>query len=132
MTPEELAKLLLGLIKERKPDFKERNMPEWIKHIDWMIRIDRRKPERIEEVIRWCQNNDFWQNNILSTKKLRFQFDQLELRMASDKRIRQVEKPKIRLCSCGKPATIIINGEGAWCSECKAEQRKQQRKAWIR
>jgi hypothetical protein len=50
-----------------------------------MIRLDERKPERIEQVIRWTQQDPFWQGNILSTAKLREKFDQLELKMGSKK-----------------------------------------------
>lgn len=74
-----LASLLLQKIRERKPDYKEPNLQSWAKDIDLMLRIDKRKPEIIEKVILWCQADDFWQNNILSTRKLRKQFDRLEL-----------------------------------------------------
>ena len=50
-----------------------------------MLRIDKRTPEEIEEVIRWCQNDSFWQANILSTKKLREKFDQLAIKMQKQK-----------------------------------------------
>jgi predicted transcriptional regulator len=76
-----LAELLLNLILERKPDFKKPNLQQWAKSIDCMIRLDRRAPERIEAVIRWCQRDSFWQGNILSTAKLREKFDQLEMKM---------------------------------------------------
>jgi len=76
-----LSELLQNLILGRKPDFKKPNLQKWAIHIDRMIRLDNRKPETIEKVIRWCQTDDFWQNNILSTAKLRKQFDKLELRM---------------------------------------------------
>lgn len=76
---QKLASLLLQKIRERKPDFRKPNLKQWAKHIDAMIRIDKRKPETIEKVIIWCQADDFWQNNILSVEKLRKQFDRLEL-----------------------------------------------------
>ena len=76
-----LAKLLLDLIRKRKPDFKEPNLPAWAKEVDKMIRIDQRKPSEMEAVIRWCQGHDFWQNNILSAAKLRKQFDRLQMQM---------------------------------------------------
>lgn len=76
-----LAELLLNLILERKPDFKKPNLQAWAKYIDKMIRGDKRTPERIEAVIRWCQRDSFWQANILSTAKLREKFDQLEMKM---------------------------------------------------
>lgn len=76
-----LATLLFSEIRKRKPDFKQPNLQSWAKEIDKMLRLDKRKPERIEAVILWCQTDDFWQDNILSTHKLRRQFDQLELKM---------------------------------------------------
>jgi len=84
-----LARLLFDLIRQRKPDYKEPNLQKWAATVDRMIRLDHRKVDRIEAVIRWCQadttpkgtRNFCWANNILSTEKLREQFDQLELRM---------------------------------------------------
>lgn len=74
-----LSEYLFKHIKRRKQDFKEPNMHSWAKQIDLMIRIDKREPDVIREVIKWCQDDDFWQNNILSTTKLRKHFDKLEL-----------------------------------------------------
>jgi hypothetical protein len=81
-----LASLLLNLILERKPDFRKPSLQKWAVHIDRMIRLDHRKSERIEAAIRWCQKDDFWQNNILSTEKLRKHFDRLELEMARNQK----------------------------------------------
>jgi uncharacterized protein YdaU (DUF1376 family) len=75
-----LSKLLADRILERKPDFKSPNLQTWAKSIDLMLRVDGRPPEAIEQVILWCQSDPFWQNNILSTDKLRKQFDQLDLK----------------------------------------------------
>lgn len=76
-----LAELLFSQIRLRKSDYKEPNLQNWSKHVDYMIRLDEREPERIEDVIKWCQEDDFWQDNVLSTATLRKKFDQLELRM---------------------------------------------------
>ena len=46
-----------------------------------MIRRENRAPDDIEHVIDWCQQDDFWKSNILSTVKLRKQFDQLSMKM---------------------------------------------------
>jgi hypothetical protein len=89
-----LAKLLFDLIRERKPDFKEPSLQTWALAVDRMIRLDKRNLERIEAVIRWCQadviprgpNRFCWANNVLCTEKLRKQFDQLELKMATASR----------------------------------------------
>ncbi|MFH1952541.1 MAG: replication protein [Pseudomonadota bacterium] len=76
-----LSKLLLDSIKNRRPSFKEPNLRSWSKEVGRMIRIDKREPEEISDVIEWCQEDDFWQNNILSTSKLRQKYDQLALKM---------------------------------------------------
>ena len=84
-----LARLLFDLIREHNQNFREPNLQKWALHISRMIRLDNRSPERIERVIRWCQadriprgpNGFCWAVNILSTEKLRPQFDQLETKM---------------------------------------------------
>lgn len=76
----ELANYLLTHLKNRKPDIKLPNIQKWAAHMDKMIKLDNRQPETIRTVIDWCQADSFWQNNIMSTKKLREQFDALELK----------------------------------------------------
>ena len=76
-----LTQLLFDCIKERKMDFKTPDLNQWAIIMNRMIRLDPRKPETVEAVIRWCQADDFWQDNILSPVKLREHFDQLELKM---------------------------------------------------
>jgi hypothetical protein len=80
-----LSELLLNLILERRSNFKKPNLQQWSKQIDLMLRIDARDPDEIERVIEWSQRNPFWQNNILSTKKLRGKYDTLALQMNSRK-----------------------------------------------
>jgi len=80
-----LSELLLSLILKRRPSLKSPNLQVWAKNIDLMIRCDNRSPEEIERVIRWVQADPFWQNNILSTDKLRKKFDQLALKMNQGK-----------------------------------------------
>jgi len=90
-----LSDLLLTLILQRNPNFqrgklkrkggRERLLQSWAVHLDRLMRIDDRSAEHTEKVIRWCQADDFWQNNILSTSKLRERFDQLELKMQGPK-----------------------------------------------
>lgn len=78
---EELSFFLLKKIRERKPDFKTPNLKNWATEVKRMLNGDGRSEERIKAVIEWSQGDPFWKNNILSTAKLREQFDQLELRM---------------------------------------------------
>jgi hypothetical protein len=79
-----LSELLFEKILSRNPNHKRPNLQTWAKDIDRMIRIDHRTPEDIRAVIDWCQSDPFWQNNILSTAKLREKFDQLCLKMGTE------------------------------------------------
>jgi len=76
-----LAELLFDLIRQRNPEHKAPNLQAWARHVDLMIRIDKRSPERIEQVIRWAARDPFWSKNILSAGKLRLQFDALVIKM---------------------------------------------------
>jgi len=82
----QLAELLFIEISKNNEDHKKPNLQTWSLQIDLMIRIDKRTPDKIKEVIRWCQRDTFWQSNILSTKKLRTQYDQLLINMKSKPR----------------------------------------------
>ncbi len=79
-----LAELLFNLILERNPDYKRPDLQRWSLHVDRMIRLDCRRTEDIEAVIKWSQADGFWQNNIISTQKLRDKFDQLYMKMEAD------------------------------------------------
>lgn len=90
-----LSKYLFELIRKNNPTHKEPNLQSWAKHIDYMIRIDKRKVEDIELVITWCQSDEFWYKNILSTKKLREKYDQLFMQMKpKDQHIKSINKNK--------------------------------------
>lgn len=78
---ERLAKLLLDSIRQRQEDLRRPDLGCWARDMDRLIRLDGREPERIEAVLRWCQCDPFWQNNILSPAALRKHFDRLELQM---------------------------------------------------
>lgn len=88
-----LSQLLFEKIHERDLKCKVPDFYKWAIYIDKLIRLDKRNPEIISQVINWCQNDDFWQNNILSTEKLRTQFSQLLLKM--DKKKNNKPKPSI-------------------------------------
>jgi hypothetical protein len=77
----ELSTLLFEKIQERNPNQKKPNLQIWARDIHRMIELDSRDPTDIRKIIEWCQGDPFWQNNILSTLKLRQQYDQLWLKM---------------------------------------------------
>jgi hypothetical protein len=83
-TELKLSKLLFSLIQKRNHNHKQPDLQKWANDIDLMLRIDKRNPSEIEKVINWCQHDNFWKNNILSTQKLRKQFDKLILIMEAD------------------------------------------------
>jgi len=126
-----LAKKLLDLILNRKPDLKKPNLQSWAKHIDMMLRLDKRNPQKVERVIEWCQKDSFWQNNILSTLKLRKHFDRLEMTMSKSKSKIKLLPIRGKTCSitgCVLPA-VYRDGTGAYdhyyCSEHLPERVKQ-------
>ena len=80
-----LSELLFSLIQQNNPKAKKPNFKTWARTMDRMIRLDGRTTADLEEVIKWCQANEFWHTNILSVAKLRKQFDQLWLKMRGSK-----------------------------------------------
>jgi len=126
-----LATLLFTKIQNRKSDFKKPNLQQWAKHIDLMIRIDARIPENIKNVILWCQQDEFWQNNILSTAKLRKQFDQLDLKMQQDKKQERptqffIEDKNPPCVKCGRESVAEYDKMGHLCRNCwpKGDMKK--------
>ncbi|WP_202976409.1 hypothetical protein [Anaerophilus nitritogenes] len=69
--------------KARVPGLKD--MDKWSIHIDRLIRLDGRTDEEVKKVIQWCQKDSFWMTNILSTQKLRKNFDTLFLQMNNER-----------------------------------------------
>jgi len=127
----QIAKTLLDLILKRKPDFRKPNLQSWAKYVDMMIRLDKRSPDKIFQVLEWCQKDCFWQNNILSTLKLRKHFDRLEMTMAKSKSKIKLLPIRGKTCSitgCGLPA-VYKDGTGAYdhyyCSEHLPERVKR-------
>lgn len=80
-----LSNYLYNHILKNNPNHKKPNLQSWSKHIDYMIRLDNRNVEDIKRVIKWCQNDEFWKPNILSTKKLREKYDALYMKMGNVK-----------------------------------------------
>jgi len=75
-----LASLLFSLILERNPGHKKPKLQSWAKSFDLLLRVDKRELLEVENLLRWCQSDPFWQNNILSPDKFRKQYDQLRIK----------------------------------------------------
>ncbi|MDD3363545.1 MAG: replication protein [Syntrophomonas sp.] len=75
--PYQLAELLLLKILEHLPGFKKPDLQKWSKSMDAILRLDKRPPEEVKQVILFAQGDSFWQANILSVDKLRKHYDRL-------------------------------------------------------
>lgn len=77
-----LAETLREKILANKPDARvPAELSRWSETIRLMVERDKRKKERIAEVIDWATRDPFWSGNILSADSLRRHFDRLELAM---------------------------------------------------
>lgn len=119
-----LSVLLLEKILYRNPNHKKPNIQTWAKDIDRMIRLDHRTPEDIRAVIEWCQADSFWQNNILSTAKLRKQFDQLVLKMGNPAPEPKNSPRSVHALACPACGRTVLSSEmaGEVCSLCAEVQ----------
>lgn len=79
-----LANLLADLIEKNNIKAWKRptghKIEYWADLIEKLHRIDKVEYKEIEFIINWCQQDDFWKSNILSTAKLRKQFPTLWIR----------------------------------------------------
>jgi hypothetical protein len=80
-----LAGLMRSEILRNKSDYRitSAEQRKWEVTAQRMLDIDKRKPEQIEFLIRWVQQDEFWMTNILSMDTLRKKFDQLQLKAAA-------------------------------------------------
>lgn len=76
---DEILSFFVQKLEERKPDIKlPENPKKWLQEIDRMIRIDKRDPKKIRAMIDWIHRDSFWSTVILSPKKLRDLYDNIE------------------------------------------------------
>lgn len=81
-----LSKKLFNYLKQRNPEHKEPDYQKWADEFRKIVELDKRPLENVHQVLDWSQNNDFWQANIMSPRKLRQQYDTLKLQMVSPKK----------------------------------------------
>lgn len=101
----QLALRLLNRIKENFPGYKEPNLQKWSNDIRLMMERDNRTEKQVAYLIDWCQQDSFWKSNILSPSKLREKFDQLAIKVKSDKSKQSGEQQK-KLISTERPAHL--------------------------
>ena len=75
-----VAEYMLSQIETHMPNHKKWNVESWAKDIDLAIRIDKRTPRELCDLAKWIHVEDpsgFDRPNVLSGKKLRDRFDQI-------------------------------------------------------
>lgn len=91
----ELALYLFDKIKQNNPGHKaltDSQKQKWADSIRLMIERDKRTPQQIHNMIDWCQADGFWKTNILSTAKLRKQYDTMAPKANAQWKPNQPEK----------------------------------------
>lgn len=109
-----ISKYLFDKIRERNPEHKEPNFNEWSKEADRMLRIDKRDKREVVEIIKWCQQDSFWQNNILSISKLRKQYDALKLKKQAESSGKNGKPHKRGEFNESKYTELLSEKEGAF------------------
>lgn len=92
-----LAMYLFSKIKQNNPqhkDLTDSQEQKWADHIRLMIQRDKRSPQQIKNMIDWSQADSFWKQNILSTAKLRKQYDTMAPKANSQW---QTQRPRKRV-----------------------------------
>lgn len=98
-----LTNLLISKILSNDPKAKIPPMPEngsqpdprwvkWAKEADLLLRVDERPFKEAEQLVHWCQQNNFWKSNILSMAKFRQQYTQLRGKWKSEQEWQPEEK----------------------------------------
>lgn len=87
---DRLCNLLADLIQENDPDRVRPTVSKaWRDAARRMLDIDHRDPAKAENLIRWCQQDDFWAPNVRSMPTFREQYGQLQPKALADWRRRQ-------------------------------------------
>ena len=74
--PYQIAEHLYKRILEHQ-DLKKPNLQKWADEVRLAHERDDRDYDKLNKLVDWAQDNDFWQANILSAKKLREKYDVL-------------------------------------------------------
>lgn len=72
--PYQIAEHLYKRILEHQ-DLKKPNLQKWADEVRLAHERDGRDYDKLAKLVDWAQDNDFWQANILSAKKLREKYD---------------------------------------------------------
>lgn len=101
-----LAAQLRDGIMHNNPDHRkitEAQLQKWADVMRLMMDRDNRTFDQIGNMIDWCQQDDFWQTNILSAASLRKQYDRMKVKASKEwRRGRQAQRVQDELNSYAK------------------------------
>ena len=80
-----LAEKILLLNPNAKAPKDDVGLFKWCKHIDLLIRIDKKPDDELWDVLTFAVKDPFWSTNILSTESFRARYDQLFAKMKSQR-----------------------------------------------
>lgn len=72
---DSLCTFFFEKIRERNPEFKEPKLFKWKAEFDCLLRIDKRDPLKVKELIQWASTHKWWKTACLSPTKLRKDYD---------------------------------------------------------
>lgn len=81
-----LATYLWEHVKVMDPKARQPNLQKWAADIDGMIRLDKRSPAEVKDMIDFVRKDPFWRKNILSAGTLRTQATKLTAQMTAKPR----------------------------------------------
>ncbi len=113
----ELSGYFFSMVKLRLPNAKNPNVEAWSREFDLMIRIDGREPGKVRALIAWMQD-DFWGTVVLSPKKLREKWDQIEAKMKSKAAAEPKQEPPDTRPKCSRCHADPATETGGLCRVC--------------
>jgi hypothetical protein len=103
-----LCSLLADLIESngsKRPTITNR----WLNDMRLLSEKDGRTYQQIENMIRWCQADEFWRANIMSPAKLRSKYDQMRLKAIAVTRNKSRDQVKERAAEATKFTLGLFN-----------------------
>jgi hypothetical protein len=81
---DSLCTFFFEKIRERNPEFKEPKLEKWKVEFDLLLRVDKRDPGRVRDLILWASTHKWWKGACLSPSKLRKDYDIMATQMLAD------------------------------------------------
>jgi hypothetical protein len=89
---DSLCTFFFEKIRERNPEFKEPKLEKWRAEFDCLLRIDKRDPSKVRDLIEWASTHKWWKSACLSPSKLRKDFDVMMAQKGGDSEKELVRK----------------------------------------